>query len=990
MNDFEIVKNGVNILDYITKKTGMTPKKTGKSFLLSACPLDGCGSKKGFHIWPEIGGWKCYACDKKGDIFKFDLHYSGIEKYQSLKDHAEAIGHALSANGKFNSDSAAEKTHQAIFNAAANFYCQQLLKDKKALKILANTRTYTDKTVEEFKIGYTGNAYNALYAHLSPDYDDETLLKSGLFKMRGDKISDYFIPQLFIFPHIKNGEVSDFTIKDALKHKKKKEDVINYRLAGDSRLNNVLFYGQDHFYNDEIILVEGEHDALQVMRAGQKRNAIAVCGNLSEHQQKFLAKALKGKTVYTAFDNDKEGKAYLEKVFHLAWPAAKIRVLDFEGSQKDIDEHLRRSSDPEKCLARLKDESIEVFKWIISKHVRIEEDLTRQMEKLAPFTGKLAELDTVPRETCLEALRERFDNSAVTRIIEKEIKEKEYSKNSSGANQANLPCYEKDGIYFRRHHRGAYGITNFTLKVEDVVLLNDEIFYRCSLTNDKGEHVEECILSPADRSHARKFREKVTGKGSFYFTGSDADLAAILQYEESRSELRKSFYVQHYGYVRKDDLWLWGNAAIKDGKIYEEKDDFITIGNRNYKSYDVVVYSGAVPRLDVSTPYSQDFTQKVSDAFHTVLDRTPGGSVKGYKGLMFLGFVPAVLYAEEIFHRNGFFPFLFSYGPSGTGKTTVTQLLLSFFGFNCSPESWDDVSVAGLRQFLMHIGAMPCWVDEFLNDHKFKELLGTIKNLYNRSGGGKGGLDKRNSKAVNGCFWLSGEDNPQNEALLSRSIIFRFDPINDKKTAAFRYLTEKRGQLSSVVRQLLLDKTPQKAAALLERIDYYAKYILENAEKIDNRVAVNHAIPAAAIEMLGVTIPEGYLDYVCRHAQAGYNQKTTESPIFQFFTELAFIYNRGPALNKSVRWDPVTGELAVHFESAIRIIQKEMRFRNEALKIKASSIKDYLRDLPALIESKKRVWVDGAQRRCMVFQYDQLPQNLRDVVEFNEYQVEEV
>lgn len=999
-NDFDEVKSRINLVEWIARLTSQPPKKLGKVYGLPECPYSDCTSKKGFRIWPEIKGYKCYACGRSGDPFTFTIEYGGAgNRFEALKQCADFIGYTLQENGALEKKSDEVKIREEIFTAAADFYHDQLLRDAKAMQILTSTRKYTERTIREFKIGYTGNRRNLLLAHLRKKYSVDQLLASGLVKMREDKRSgeerpsDFFVAQLFVFPHFIGRQACDFTIKDSKKHVKKPGEELNYRLPAEFRLHNILFYNQDALYGDEVIITEGEHDAIQTMRASQKRDTIAICGQFSKAQLDHLERVLAGKDlVYLAFDRDSSGEKYADMIFERLWGKVKIRVFhQLSKEMNDIDEFLRKSTDPTQCLHDLKNGAMELFKYMINFRVREYEGLDRQLDELDPYTSKLGEIEDVKRiEVCIEAIRERFDNQSVARIIEKEIGEKKYSRQSSGANQNHLPCYERDGIYLRKNNKGDYGITNFVLRINDVVLLDDEIHYRCTLINDKGENTEDVVFDPSDRTNSRKFRERVAGRGSYYFTGTDSDLAAIWQYEESRGDLKRSYYVQHYGYVPKERMWLWENAAIKDGKIYQEEEGFITIGSRNFKSHDVIVYSGSVPRINLDFEYSREFAQRVADSFHTILDTKPDGTNGSFKGYLFTGFLPAIIYSEEIYAKFGFFPFLFSYGPSATGKTSVTQLLLACFGFGCPPESWDSVTKDGTHKFLQHLGSFPCWYDEFLNDDTFRNMLATLKNIYNRTGSGKGGLRRRQAQEVNGCLWLSGEDNPANEALLSRSVIFRFNPLADRRRytdPAYKWLLSNQQRLSAIIRQLILDKTDEKARAYVARIEDISSRILERADKMDNRVAINHAIPAAGLPLLGVQTAAGFLEYVQQHAESGYYHKLTESPEYQFFSELSFIYNRGPALNQSVKWEPEMGGLSVHFESAIKVIQKELRFRNERLKIKPSSVKDYLRDLPACAAQGEQVYFPKiGKRRCMVFNFDQLPENIRDNVEFRDEQ----
>jgi len=94
MNDFERVKEEINLRVIIPQETGFTlHSKTGH---LSECPL--CKHKDCFSIpnGGEHGGsWKCHSCDQKGDIFTFLEKFYGLDKAGALKKGAELAGITL-------------------------------------------------------------------------------------------------------------------------------------------------------------------------------------------------------------------------------------------------------------------------------------------------------------------------------------------------------------------------------------------------------------------------------------------------------------------------------------------------------------------------------------------------------------------------------------------------------------------------------------------------------------------------------------------------------------------------------------------------------------------------------------------------------------------------------------------------------------------------------------------------------------------------------
>lgn len=1012
MDVFEKIRQDVPILDIIQHYFSPDNiKKQGKGkYFINPCPF--CGGHKGAgkggnnscSVDTEQNYFNCFACGEKGSAIDFVLKMKRLANpLDAAKeiDRVCQLGLDFSQNGKANGkpkpppDPAIE-TRKKIFKAAATWYHQQLLNDEKVLQELKKRRNFAPEFLKDRPIGYSGNIRGELLAYLRESFSDDDLIASGLISKndRGE-VYEYFAPQYVMYFHVVDNQVCEFSSKYLFKEKIKDDrPKREMYLRAEYRIGDHTMYNYNDFAGSEIIFVEGQNDVEQIKNIDAKEHAIAD-KNMTDVE--FYRKKLRhAQTVYLWYDPDRAGETYVRRWFDKFWGDFPIKVIDTTVTTTEGDEQRVKTYDPDEFLRafksatrlqKLKENSVEISNWLIQRVAESDDTYTNIMN-LKFITDKFrSHTDNNLIKTTISAIKKRFKDNSVGQIIKENYQNDLQSISASGASKKYLPYFEHDGIYFRRQGETKVGLSNFILRICDIIRMDDAIYYRCKLSNDSGEIAEDVIFNAAERTNLNKFKERCATKGGFYFTGLANDLAGIWQLEESRENLAKTYYIKHYGYVKSEKLWLYDNCAVKDNRIFEKNEDgFIHIDGRNYKAFDVLVYSGATPKLDITTKFNKGFAQDVANAFHGVMDAQPDGTVKSYKGYLFFGFLPAVIYSAELFQRFGFFPFLFSYGPSGTGKTQVTSRLFECFGFLASPESWPGATEPGTYQFLQALGSLPCWYDEFLNDKTFDRLLGTIKNVYNRTGSGKGGLDSRTIREVNGCFWMSGEDNPNNEAVLSRSIMFRFDPINKHKQPYYQFLTDNRKKLSVLSRQILLDKTDKSVDEFIKRADDLATYIMEHANgRIDFRVAMNHAIPAAGLQMLGLEIPENFIDYVVKHASMMFEHKLTESPVYQFFSELSYIYNRTRFLDDSVKYDGATDELAVHFTSAIKVIQKELRQRGETLKIKADSVQDYLKDLDGCDVVGKRIYFSGGLRlRCMIFKLSQLPENIRNIAEFNE------
>ena len=990
MNDFEAIKAQFPIDQFIVQTTGRQFKSVGSALGMNPCPL--CGHKDSFRVWTKINAFKCYSCGESGNLFNFAKAFFKISNdYENLQRVANIVGYTLTDSKEVQKQAPERVMRQRIFNAAAVYYTQTLLNDREALAILSDTRRYTPDVAEEYHIGYTGKKRNGLLTFLLQKFKQADIEKSGLIKKRNGKWDDYFLPGLFVFPHFLGKNVADFSIKDAQKHKKEKKDVISYRLPREFRLGPVFFYNQDALYSDDIIIVEGEHDTIQTARHTTAQSVAGITGNPSKEALAFLKKYADGKNIYLCFDNDDAGRRYDELFFFELWGLAdSVSVIRWEGDAKDIDAFLRRvilgGANPKAVLAELVQKAPDALDYII-RAMPNEDDINKLMRLLEPIKKKALEInDSIQFDIALEIIRSHFKKGkSVVKFLKKQFEAERLELLNNTDYLSSLPFFEKNGVYWHRQKNGDVNLSNFRMEIVDRVLYNNELFYRCTIKSVAGEIAERVEFSPAERVDSKRFRTKLVSEGAFHFTGRDNELSGIWQYEESRSKARYIHYIKQYGWVESERMWMFDNCAIKDGVLYprSSETDFIGIGKKYYLPHDVVVYSGSLPKLNLTHEYTDAFAGAVADAFHRMLDSGSRGVLDKMAGYLFLGFVPATIYRNEIFNKYGFFPLLFSYGPPGTGKTHATRLLLNFFGFMAQPESWPSATVAGTYMFMQQLSCLPGWYDEFLNDRTFQTMLGTIKNIYNRVGAGKGGLgEKRIKRDVNATLWLSGEDNPANEAVLSRSVLFRFTNLNPYKNKAYKFLLDNAYNLSAIVRNLLLEKNETLGGQLIRDIETLKDYIMSKSEKMDPRVAGNHAIIAASLNLLNIDIPEEFHDYVVKHAERSMYFKEEENPRYLFFSELAYLYAKGE-LYGVFSFDAVNEMVYVRFDQAIRMIQADIRKRGEHLRIKAGSIKDYLKDMngfEAIGRAYFRVGTTSIRKRCMMFNYKRLDQNIKDVL----------
>ena len=366
MNDFSTLKEQIDLAGYISGRTGSALSRMGDDTLnLAECPF--CQGHDCFRITPSKKSYHCFQCQAEpigGDVYDFVQRLDQCDKAEALRRLAEEHGYPLSKQGPAAPGCTLEEEkaldgRKSIFEEAASYYHSQLMNNSRALGYQKKVRRHAEETLAAFRVGYTDGR---LYEHLKArGYSDDQLVCSGLVKLRDGRLTDFFVHDLFIYPHLaKDGQVAGFTIKDQRKKYK-------YRLPGEYWDKGCLFHNMQAFNGKEVVLVEGENDLLSVHGRGGIPHVAAINGQVSREQLDYLKDWAPGKTIYLCFDNDQAGQAYTDKVCqtlnNLCLPKTMIRlmkenntmvrIIRFDHETKDVDEYLRGQNEPAVAMAAL-------------------------------------------------------------------------------------------------------------------------------------------------------------------------------------------------------------------------------------------------------------------------------------------------------------------------------------------------------------------------------------------------------------------------------------------------------------------------------------------------------------------------------------------------------------------------------------------------------------------------------------------------------------
>jgi len=318
-------------------------EKAASNSFKAKCPFHN-EKTPSFHVSPDRGGYYCFGCNAKGDIFTFVEQFEGLDFRGALKLLAERAGVSLVPDTK--ADGERDRLYRIMEDAAAFFEKQyEALTEAQAY---VKSRGITDESRKEFRIGWAPEGWSALHTYLKgKGWPDVLMDKAGLAKQgdRGD-FYDRFRGRVMFPISDSSGRVIAFSgrILPRLDDGKSAK----YINSPDTPLydKSMVLYGLDKAKSEirrmgYSILVEGQMDLVMSHQAGVK-NAVAASGTALSEDAVNEAGALSNlglvrrlaPNVIIAFDADAAGKKAALRAAGIALSLGMdVKVADLVGGK---------------------------------------------------------------------------------------------------------------------------------------------------------------------------------------------------------------------------------------------------------------------------------------------------------------------------------------------------------------------------------------------------------------------------------------------------------------------------------------------------------------------------------------------------------------------------------------------------------------------------------------------------------------------------------
>ena len=601
-----------------------------------------------------------------------------------------------------------------------------------------------------------------------------------------------------------------------------------------------------HTHDRKMYLVEGQPDQMRIRSLGVENVVAIMTSSLTEEQTDLntgaveewskgkisILKAIGTHTVCIVPDTDTydpdRGEHYgvgirqtIENVEKLVRSGLKVYVKeitlrdktmtdDETGEETFIMAHTQKA-DPDSYFGEFPSvwQQLEETPWHLWLARKWSKDMSvNDVEIRAIYIKRMAQILSIftkEERAALQAevLREnRYMQKAllancVSEAVGEQIQRKQQREQKSQGDLARFGFVEQNGCY-KGISKEEY-FTDFIINPRYFIKkVGGGSFWICQLTCFDGKTE---VVNPTDEdvTSLAKFK-KLAASAAMSFDGKEMELSKIFKYIKSTAEEVKK--IGRYGWQTALKCYAWGNGAMINGQWYPAN------------KYGVVDLPGDthlfIPSAQTYDQMNEDddeekyqFAHSFSYAPPAKADKFSSGVQKRYSikdvfaqmhdvigeaGDFGACFLVASIFFDVVRKSGRGFPIFTCYGPKGSGKSTIGEVLTHFFGTKHMMQNLESATPAALDSLVTSASNCVVHWDEYSEGvGRDTKKLDQIKNLWGGDGRSKmsasTNFQEASSKKVKCGVVLTGEVMPNHiDSMPRRMVMFNF--FDDKEKFA--------------------------------------------------------------------------------------------------------------------------------------------------------------------------------------------------------------
>lgn len=760
------------------------------------------------------------------------------------------------------------------------------------------------------------------------------------------------------------------------------KDKYEYRKHSDSHEVHNVPYGLhwlDAYEEDVLYITEGETDCITMRQAGFPALGIMGTNGFNPDYATYLAKF---KALVVVRDNDIHGwklvtdiaEEFPSNLYMIALPKGSKDVNNYHQYRcsGDIDKFKALfetlpllPGTPGTFITAVKENQVEPTEracWqMVGQYKRTPADLLYYKDQFAKETGVSKSVIAA----CLKA-------TIAERTTEKQVDDREFLIENN--------CYYK--TVFRGDRMVQERVSNFIIEPKYDINSDGDIIRVVDLTNAHGRVARNVHFDADALSAASKFNSRCLSAGDYIFTGTQEDLfqLCIVIFNTPKRLVHSP---KRIGRLETGG-WLFGNCGIdSNGSIVPIEDGLVNLDGVSYAPRSISIdddgNTADLPAFNIGDS-PLDIGQVASDFRKTF--GTHGASLA-------LGWCVAGWFSDAIYDRFGYFPYLFVTGKRSSGKSVMCTMLQAAFGFSAASAgmSIETPTNVGILRYLGYRSSLPQWYDDYRNDvRRIVQKDGLLLDVYNRHGALKGTKDGSGTvrqEKINGFLLLSGEDTPQNNALLTRCVTVTLSSW-ERDPSYFISAQAGMGRLRNhALQNWATAATLGKTDELFDKMAVCYNEIFRRCG--DARYSGNVSIFLGAYlwafeDVLPKTDISELLAYVYGSSALTTAEQSAEHPLSQFFNEFTELVLRGEVTtNQDFKVLDSPKRVAIRIGACHHAWGE---YHRNVAPLSKKTLKGYIEKEPFYL-NEERVYFDTVgQQRCMILKLADMEEEFGNFVNF--------
>lgn len=943
----------VDIASFADQQLPAPAKKERKNWLYN-CPE--CGAEKKLSFLPGVnkkgivGPWKCNKCGASGNLFSFVVLMLGVTKAEAARLLKQAAGLPLDEPKKQRRKKKTDKGDQdkeekrrgplPLPPPSSQRIYQRLVElthlTDEHREETKKKRGFSDATIDTLMLRSGGEYVARILEQLKAEFPEDELVLSGVMLRQNNTLipCQQLVEDRILIPYLnEKGQVYHLR-----PHKLGFKDV-----APQPFCRYFL-----RFNPEMIVLTEGEFKAVALaMEWGIP--AISVPGISSFGGKYFerltgLLEEFGVKKVVVIFDNEEKGDPSLpnfkEKIenrydtpFWAYILAYKLSKEGFQATVADLPSEWRENGkiDFDGALAQ----------------GRTREDIEKVIQSAVPPKEYLESLSDEAQRIIRRKAARFFKKFNIRRVFNR---------------------YE--AIRFKKGEESYEEvISNFVINIKSNYYTPDGVIRNVELVNEFGEVSEPFTLEPGDMAGGDAFKKFCFSKGNYIFKGSSQDLINIWELEFSRDTGTVIHVPEKIGRI-KSNLWLFGNMAIKDGKVYRPGEDgVIWIDGEGYKPQSLHLgprdepIEDAIPSLYEGPVDIVEIADKMKHC------------IGGYEAYIGIGWVVMTIFSKDIFAKYKALPFLFPHGKRESGKSSFMRWIIRFFGIESDGISLPETSQNYIMRALGYFSSLGVWFDEYRNEVNVTKKDGYLRSAYNRQLSGKGIKNTFGARGydVAGTIAITGEEVPKDSGLFTRCCFIQLSQ-NKRDRTYYDELNVECEKFSGFVYHLILNYDHYKDK-ILKNIAALKKALIKL--KISDRTAENWAILAGCFEAT-VKEDDDFILWVKKTCQELKISGEDDHALNLFLDDLNYLVSIGEINANFIDYRAEDQELYMWFKGVYEVWSLHYKRKTGKEPFSRATIANYLKDEPYFKETKTAK-INNQSRHCHVIDITKAPEPLKEV-----------